>query len=576
MASVIALPVITDALKNVIIPTDVENGVTNLFDHFDDPFTTGLVARFELFETSLAGGVVEVLLFDQAGQGAPLTVQNFINYVEDEDYVNTIIHRSIADFVIQGGGFTVDSFAMVSNPADAVGVIPTDLPVQNEFSPDRSNLRGTIAMAKQPGNPNSATSQWFFNLADNSGPPADLDTQNGGFTVFGEVLTDTDLDVIDAIANLPVFNAIGLLEQDAFSNVPFLLPNGSNAVTGDDNFVRYSSITISQQSELTFTVSSNSNPQLVNASINSNELILDYLPGQLGTADITVQATNLLGEIIEDTFSVTVSDSDFIGTPEPDEIIGSVNDDTILGRASNDRLLGNAGNDFIAGGKGDDSVDGGVGNDTIFGRDDNDTLLGGEGDDTLDGGEGDDTLDGGDGNDVLTGDGDFDSGNDQLQGGLDNDILIGRKGIDVLEGGEGDDLLGGGLLGDTLTGGEGSDTFRYLSFRQSLLVNGDPRTFDIITDLSIGTDRITGPNAVSAVEVVQAGDVAILNEVGIQTILPSNSLVANAAATFGLGARTFLVLNDEVAGYQQASDALIEITGFSGDLTNLAIEALPS
>ena len=92
--------------------------------------------------------------------------------------------------MIQGGGFT---FRDVTEP------VPRDAPVPNEFG--RSNLRGTLAMAKVSGDPNSATSEWFFNLADNSGPPSELDTQNGGFTVFGQVRGD-GMQVVDAIAAL--------------------------------------------------------------------------------------------------------------------------------------------------------------------------------------------------------------------------------------------------------------------------------------------------------------------------------------------------------------------------------------
>lgn len=141
----------------------------NLLNSFDDPRTTGLVARFELDNASLGGGITQVLLFDQAGAGAPLTVQNFRNYVNDGDYTNSIIHRSMPGFVVQGGGFTVDGLANVlaqtpSSGAAGVSVIPTDPPVANEFSLDRSNLRGTIAMAKRGSDPNSATNQWFFNL----------------------------------------------------------------------------------------------------------------------------------------------------------------------------------------------------------------------------------------------------------------------------------------------------------------------------------------------------------------------------------------------------------------------------
>ena len=596
----LAQPVVTDALNNIIVLSDAEDVTTDLSGHFDDPFTTGLVARFELFDSSLGSGVKEVLLFDQPGSGAPLTVQNFLNYVNDGDYINTIIHRSIPGFIVQGGGFTVNDLANnLSNPANAVGVTPTDPPVQNEFSPDRSNLRGTIAMAKLPSDPNSATSQWFFNLADNS---EDLDNQNGGFTVFGEVLSVSDLATLDAIESVNIFNGTGL--NPAFSDLPLIFNDPNNPiVTGDENFVRYSSITVAQRDELEFTVSNNSNPQLVNVSISENQLVLDYLPGQVGTANITIQATNLLGQVIEDTFSVTVSDSDLVGTAEDDEIIGSAANDTLLGgggqdtlsgRQGDDTLLGNQGNDILLAGQGDDILGGGQGNDTLNGgngdddlqgKADSDTLFGGQGDDTLDGGTGDDSLFGqfdndllvgGEGNDILGGGQGNDQlfgsiGRDQLRGGQGDDSLSGGRGVDILEGADGNDILVGGLRGDTLTGGAGSDTFRYITFDQSLLIDGATETFDIIADLVIGTDIIDGINAVSASNVVQAGDAATLNEAGIQSILSAASFAANGAATFTSNSRSFLTLNDSVAGYQQGSDAVIEITGFSGDLANLAI-----
>jgi peptidyl-prolyl cis-trans isomerase A (cyclophilin A) len=121
---------------------------------------------------------------------APLTVQNFLNYVAKDDFNGTYLHRVVEDFVVQGGGYGFELF---------VGPIPivTDPPVANEFSV--SNTRGTVAMAKLDGDPNSATSQWFVNLADNSG---NLDNSNGGFTVFGNVLGD-GMEILDAIDELP-------------------------------------------------------------------------------------------------------------------------------------------------------------------------------------------------------------------------------------------------------------------------------------------------------------------------------------------------------------------------------------
>ncbi len=152
-------------------------------------------------ETTL--GNINIELYDSA---APLTVVNFLNYVQDGDYVNSFIHRSVPGFVIQGGGFQYDA------NLDAFSSVPTDAPVANEFS--LSNVRGTLAMAKVGGDPNSATSQWFFNLSDNS---ANLDYQNGGFTVFGQVLGN-GMDIVDAIAALPLYNMTGI--NPAFANVP--------------------------------------------------------------------------------------------------------------------------------------------------------------------------------------------------------------------------------------------------------------------------------------------------------------------------------------------------------------------
>jgi cyclophilin family peptidyl-prolyl cis-trans isomerase len=142
-------------------------------------------------QTSL--GPIDVALYDSA---APRTVANFLTYVNSGAYRNSFIHRSVPGFIIQGGGF-----AWNDTGGNVIGVA-TNAPIANEFSTSRSNRRGTIAMAKLGGDPNSATSQWFINLADNGFA---LDGQNGGFTVFGEV-TAGSMAVVDAISRLPIVN----------------------------------------------------------------------------------------------------------------------------------------------------------------------------------------------------------------------------------------------------------------------------------------------------------------------------------------------------------------------------------
>jgi len=149
---------------------------------------------------------------------APVTVANFLSYVNSGAYDDTIIHRKVNDFVIQGGGFYYDA---ASSDIAAISVEPA---IVNEFS--RSNTRGTIAMAKVGGDPNSATSQWFVNLGDNS---ANLDSQNGGFTVFGKVL-GTGMTAADAIGALRTVNITGAM---SFSDVPYLSLTGTTIADAD-------------------------------------------------------------------------------------------------------------------------------------------------------------------------------------------------------------------------------------------------------------------------------------------------------------------------------------------------------
>lgn len=153
-------------------------------------FFWGNAAAGTIVRVATSLGDYSIELFDQE---APITVENFLSYVRRGDYNRTYLHRVVDDFVVQGGGYRFELF-----------VGPIDLAVKgsikNEFG--ASNLAGTVAMAKFDGNPDSATNQWFVNVADNSG---NLDTNNGGFTVFGTVLGE-GLQVLDAIDSLPFVN----------------------------------------------------------------------------------------------------------------------------------------------------------------------------------------------------------------------------------------------------------------------------------------------------------------------------------------------------------------------------------
>lgn len=164
------------------------------------------------FQTDL--GNVDVVLLEDI---APNTVANFLRYVNRHAYDNSFIHRSVPNFVIQGGGYKY-----INNNVET---IPQDPPVANEFHV--SNTRGTLAMAKLGGDPNSATNQWFFNQVDNS---ANLDSQNGGFTVFGRIVGSSGLSVLDAIGALPTYNF-----GSPFDSLP--LRNYSSGGVQDSNLI---------------------------------------------------------------------------------------------------------------------------------------------------------------------------------------------------------------------------------------------------------------------------------------------------------------------------------------------------
>ena len=146
-------------------------------------------------ETSIGDIVIEL---DE--EAAPVTVKNFLTYVEEGFYDGTIFHRVIHNFMIQGGGFTEQ---MVRKP--------TKPPIVNEASNGLKNVRGSIAMART-NDPNSATSQFFINHKDN-GPLDYVENSNPGYAVFG--MTVEGMDVVDAIASVKTTVRMGMRDVPA-------------------------------------------------------------------------------------------------------------------------------------------------------------------------------------------------------------------------------------------------------------------------------------------------------------------------------------------------------------------------
>jgi cyclophilin family peptidyl-prolyl cis-trans isomerase len=163
-----------------------------------------------VIDTSM--GKIKVELYEDK---APVTVKNFLSYVDDKFYDDTIFHRVMGkentspprDFMVQGGGFTTDRKEK-----------ETKDPIKNEASNGVSNERGTIAMART-NNPNSATAQFFINVVDNT--PLDRNARSAGYAVFGKVIDG--MDVVDKIKAVKTgskkFTVKGGINTD-FENVP--------------------------------------------------------------------------------------------------------------------------------------------------------------------------------------------------------------------------------------------------------------------------------------------------------------------------------------------------------------------
>ncbi len=258
-------------------------------------------------------GVIRLELFDDK---TPLTVQNFLSYVNNvdpaDDYAGTYFHRLVTGFVLQGGGY---------NPPlrfNNFGAhVDTPYTVHNEFFADDAELDpnpGTIAMAKvgtsSGGGPHSATSEFFINYADNSGI---LDAQNGGFTVFGKVVQG--MDVVTALANLRLVPITNLAGSSGSEGVPTTAANG---VRITDEVIKIVEARIvpplaANANGHTFSVQVLDNAtglpstELLTATIDANnQLKLAYKSGKAGVAKVKVAISKSGETTVNDEFLVTV------------------------------------------------------------------------------------------------------------------------------------------------------------------------------------------------------------------------------------------------------------------------------
>jgi peptidyl-prolyl cis-trans isomerase B (cyclophilin B) len=138
-------------------------------------------------------GTVKIELFEDK---APITVKNFLKYVEDKHYDGTVFHRVIPTFMIQGGGFTKDITSASTGPEIEKAQKKTRETIKNESDNGLSNTRGTLAMART-SKPDSASSQFFINVKDNKFLDKAEARDGVGYCVFGKVIEG--MDVVDKI-----------------------------------------------------------------------------------------------------------------------------------------------------------------------------------------------------------------------------------------------------------------------------------------------------------------------------------------------------------------------------------------
>ena len=223
------------------------------------------------------------------------TAKNYLRYVDKGLYDGSIFHRSVPGFVLQGGGFSAPIV-----PSSRGGV-PEEI---NDFGtvenqPGNSNAKGTVAMAKLGGQPDSSTNQWFINLNNNPS----LDSQNEGFTLFGKVLGD-GMDVVEALSSAEVFNLGGV-----FSQLPlWSFPDSTVGVQPDDCLTIDVARKLPAKDQPFLVFVDSSDEDILTATVTKKQSIkLKAAKGASGKATVNVRSVSLVdGSENEDNFDVLI------------------------------------------------------------------------------------------------------------------------------------------------------------------------------------------------------------------------------------------------------------------------------
>ena len=292
-------PVVAVPIADVTVSAGSAPTVIKLKKTFALQGVSGTVVRF-----STSVGNMDLALDDA---DYPLNVANFLSYVNSGAYNGTFIHRAIANFIFQGGGYNVAGDKNYPH-------IAVNAAVTGEHKDP--NVRGTIAMALTggAGSADSGTSEWFLNLVDN----ASLDDGSGSqgpFTAFGHVI-EGDLATMDAIGAVETYDASSVVVSDdkgVFTNLPLINYTSDQGVEINPDLVYINQVAVialvpkgANPTALLALAASSSNPGLVTPTITGSRLTLTYAPGQTGTATIKVKAKDSTKTKAKAIFTVTV------------------------------------------------------------------------------------------------------------------------------------------------------------------------------------------------------------------------------------------------------------------------------